>query len=339
MIPMSYSVRSLARRPLTSMMTIGGLSLVVFVFAAMLMLSRGVHDAMAKNGSPDNGMILRDGATSEAVSSVSRDQLRLLQASPEIAADAQGNPLIAGEVMVISNLPRIDAAPNTPGANVGVRGVAPASLQIRNSIKVVKGRLPRPGTLEVMVGASVEGRYPGSRVDETLSFARRQWPVVGVFTAGGSAFESEIWGDEQSVADAYNREAFTDVLFRLKDKDALSALASRMAADPSLSTLKAWREDEFFDAQSETLRSFIVGLGAFVTVIFAIAAGFGATVTMYSQVSNRLREIGTLRAIGYRRFTVLRVFLREAILLSVLSGVIGTAAASLLSLASFSALR
>ena len=339
MIPMSYSVRSLARRPLTSMMTIGGLSLVVFVFAAMLMLSRGVHDAMAKNGSPDNGMILRDGATSEAVSSVSRDQLRLLQASPEIAADAQGNPLIAGEVMVISNLPRIDAAPNTPGANVGVRGVAPASLQIRNSIKVVKGRLPRPGTLEVMVGASVEGRYPGSRVDETLSFARRQWPVVGVFTAGGSAFESEIWGDEQSVADAYNRQAFTDVLFRLKGKDALSALASRMAADPSLSTLKAWREDEFFDVQSETLRSFIVGLGAFVTVIFAIAAGFGATVTMYSQVSNRLREIGTLRAIGYRRFTVLRVFLREAILLSVLSGVIGTAAASLLSLASFSALN
>jgi len=308
MIPISYSIRSLARRPLTSVMTIGGLSLVVFVFAAMLMLSRGVHDAMAKNGSPKNAMILRDGATSEAMSSVSRDQFRLLQASPEIAADAQGAPLLAGEVVVIGNLPRSGADADEHGANVGVRGIMPASLAIRDTVRVVKGRLPRPGTLEVMVGSAVEGRYKGSRLGESLS-------------------------------DAYNRQGFTDVVLRLKDPGALPALSARLAADPSLSTLKPWREDLFFDAQSETLRQFIVGLGAFVTVIFALAAGFGATVTMYSQVANRLREIGTLRAIGYRRFPVLSVFLREAILLSVLSGVIGMAAASLLSLASFSTLN
>jgi len=339
MIPISYSIRSLARRPLTSVMTIGGLSLVVFVFAAMLMLSRGVHDAMAKNGSPKNAMILRDGATSEAMSSVSRDQFRLLQASPEIAADAQGAPLLAGEVVVIGNLPRSGADADEHGANVGVRGIMPASLAIRDTVRVVKGRLPRPGTLEVMVGSAVEGRYKGSRLGESLSFARREWPVVGVFSAAGSAFESEIWGDQQTLADAYNRQGFTDVVLRLKDPGALPALSARLAADPSLSTLKPWREDLFFDAQSETLRQFIVGLGAFVTVIFALAAGFGATVTMYSQVANRLREIGTLRAIGYRRFPVLSVFLREAILLSVLSGVIGMAAASLLSLASFSTLN
>jgi len=339
MIPISYSIRSLARRRLTSVMTIAGLSLVVFVFAAMLMLSRGVHDAMAKSGSPQNAMILREGATSEAVSSVSRDQFRLLQASPEVAATSQGTPLIGGEMVVISNLPRIDGGPDTPGANVGVRGISPVSLEIRDTVKVVKGCLPRPGTLEVMLGSAVEGRYKGSRLGESLSFARREWPVVGVFSANGSAFESEIWGDEQSVADAYNRQAFTDVVLRLKDRVGLSVLSGRLAADPSLSTLKAWREDLFFDAQSETLRSFIVGLGTFVTVIFAIAAALGATVTMYSQVSNRLREIGTLRAIGYRRLAVLRVFLREAIMLSVLSGVIGVACASLLSLANFSVLN
>jgi len=339
MIPFSYSLRSLARRPLTSIVTVGGLSLVVFVFAAMLMLSRGVHDAMAMNGSPDNALVLRDGATSEAVSSVTRDQYRLLSAVPEIATDGQGNSLIAGEMVVICNLPRSDAGPGAPGANVGLRGIMPTSLAIRDTVKLVKGRLPRPGTLEVMVGAAVEGRYEGSRLDESLSFARRQWPVVGVFTADGSAFESEIWGDEQNVADAFNRQGYSDAVLRLKDKGSLASLTARLAADPALSTLKPWREDLFFDAQSDTLRTFIVGLGTFVTVIFAIAAGFGATVTMYSQVSNRLREIGTLRAIGYRRFPVLRVFLREAVLLSVIAGIIGTAAASLLTLASFSALN
>lgn len=339
MIPVSYSVRSLARRPLTSIMTIAGLSLVVFVFAAMLMLSRGVHDAMATNGSPRNGLILRDGATSESVSAVSRDQFRLLGAAPEVATNNQGAPFIAGEVVVITDLPRRDAGPDAPAANVGVRGIMPMSLEIRDTVKLLKGRLPSPGTDEVMVGSAVEGRYKGSRLDESLTFARRDWPVVGVFSAGGSAFESEIWGDQQSVADAYNRQGFSDVVLRLKAKDALSALSARLAADPSLSTLKPWREDLFFDEQTDTLRRFIVGLGTFVTIIFAIAAGFGATVTMYSQVANRLREIGTLRAIGYRRFTVLRVFLREAVLLSVLAGIIGTAAASLLSLTSFSALN
>jgi ABC-type antimicrobial peptide transport system permease subunit len=339
MIPISYSVRSLARRPLTSIVTVGGLSLVVFVLAAMMMLSHGVHDALAKNGSPNNALILRDGATSEAVSAISRDQFRLLEGFPEIATNPQGNPLIAGEVVVISNLPRADAAPNTPGANVGVRGIMPTSLAIRDTVKLVKGRLPRPGTLEVMVGLAVEGRYAGSHIDESLSFARRQWPVVGVFSAEGSAFESEIWGDEQSVADAFNRQGFSDAVLRLKDPDALSSLDAKVAADPALSSLKPWREDRFFDAQSETLRSFIVGLGTFVTIIFAIAAGFGATVTMYSQVSNRLREIGTLRAIGFRRLPVLSVFLREAILLSLISGIIGVAAASLMSLVSFSALN
>jgi putative ABC transport system permease protein len=336
MIPLVYSIRSLLRRPVTATLTIVGLSLVVFVFAAMLMLSNGVRTTLAKNGSPENALVLRDGATSETVSFVSRDQFRLLSASPEIAANADGSPLIGGELLVVTNLDRID---RTGTANVGVRGISPASLAVRNSIRLVRGRLPNPGTLEVMVGTSVEGRYLGSRIGESLSFGRRQWPVVGVFSADGGAFESEVFADAQQTMDAYNRRGYSVAVLRLKDRSALASLSGKVAADPALSTTRVWREDLYFESQSESLRRFIVMLGGFVSVIFAIAAAFGATVTMYAQVAGRVREIGTLRAIGFRRRTVLAVFLREAVLLSLGSALIGLAAASLMSLTTFSSVN
>ncbi len=336
MIPLAYSARSLMRRPLTATVTIVGLSLVVAVFAAVLMLSKGVRETLALNGSPDNAIALRDGATSEVSSVISREQLRFLSAEPEIAGGADGKPQIAGEVSVIGSLPRSDGK---GGANVGMRGISEQSLTVRNTVKVVRGRLPRPGTLEVMVGSAIEGRYTGSRIGESLSFARREWPVVGVFEAGGSAFESELWGGAQELMDAFDRQAFSDAIFRLKDQAALATLTGKLAADPQLSTIKVMREDRFFESQSETLRTFVVALGVFVAAIFAIAAALGAAVTMYAQVAGRVREVGTLRAIGFKRRTVLAVFLREAILLSLLAGVIGTAAASALSLVTFSALN
>ena len=333
MIPLVYSVRSLSRRPLTATVTVVGLSLVVFVFASVLMLSRGVRETLAKNGSPENALILREGATGEGVSFISRDQLRLLAAEAEVAAGSNGRPLIAGELVVIGELPRSDGV---GGANVGMRGISEASLAVRPTVKLVRGRLPRLGTLEVMIGSALDGRYVGGRLGESLSFARRQWPVVGLFEADGSAFESEIWGDAQQLMDAFNRPSFSDAVLRLRDAGALAKLERAMAEDPQLSTLKPWREDRFFDSQSESLRRFIVMLGAFVAVIFAIAAAFGAAITMYAQVAGRVREVGTLRAIGFKRRTVLGVFLRESILLSLVSGLIGTLAASLLSLVSFS---
>lgn len=333
MIPLAYSVRSLMRRPLTATVTVIGLSLVVFVFAAVLMLSRGVRETLAKNGSPKNALILREGATSEGVGLLTRDQFRLLAALPEVATGQDGQPLIAAELVVVGELPRVDG---TGSANAAMRGITTASLAIRPSVKILRGRAPRPGTLEVMVGAADEGRYIGSRLGESLSFARRQWPVVGVFEAGRGAFESEIWGDAQQLMDAFDRPAFSDAVLRLRDSKALGSLAGRLAADPELSTLKPWREDRFFDSQSETLRRFVVMLGAFVAVIFALAAALGAAITMYAQVAGRLREVGTLRAIGFGRRTVLAVFLREALLLSLVGGLLGMTAASLLALVSFS---
>jgi len=336
MIPIGYSIRSLARRPLTGTLTVVGVALVVFVFAATLMLETGVRDALAKNGSPHNALVLRDGATSETTSFIGRDQFRLLTASPEVAVASDGSPMIAGELMVINNLARID---QNGTANVGIRGISPTSLAVRDTIKIVRGRLPQPGTLEVIVGAAAEGRYVGSRIGESLAFARRSWPVVGIFTGDGSAFESEIWADVQQLMDAYNRTVYSDAVLRLKEPGSLATLTGKVAADPALSSARVWREDRFFDSQSESLRRFIVMLGSFVSVIFAIAAAFGATVTMYGQVARRIVEIGTLRAIGFRRRTVLTVFLRESALLALSSALIGLLAASFLSLATFSSVN
>jgi putative ABC transport system permease protein len=336
MIPFTYSVRSLRRRPLTAIVTTIGLSLVVFVFAAILMVSRGVHETLARNGSPDNALILRDGATSEATSILSRDQVRLLTAEPEFAVAQDGSPLLDAEVVVIGSALRSDG---TGSANVGLRGIGDKALAVRRAVKIVRGHAPRPGTLEVMIGVSIEGRYIGAGIGDSIAFARRQWPVVGVFEAEGSGFESEIWTDEQQLLDAYNRPVFSEVVARVKDRASLATLSAKIAADPALSTTKVWREDEFFDAQSETLRRFVTMLGTFVAVIFAIAAAMGAAITMYAQVSARIREVGTLRAIGFGRRTVLTVFLREAVILSVFSGLIGTIAASLLSMVTFSTMN
>jgi ABC-type antimicrobial peptide transport system permease subunit len=332
MIPFNYSLRSLVRRPFTIVVTVIGLSLVVFVFAAVLMLARGVGETLAHNGQPDNVLILRDSAGSEVQGVLSRDQLRFLQSMPEIAAASDGKPLIAGEVVLIAAIPRLN---DPSAANVVLRGISDNSLQIRTNIKVIQGRLPQPGTSELMVGKSTLGKYVGTQLGDKLNLARRDWNIVGVFSADGAAFESEIWGDAQQLMDAFNRPVYSDAVGRIKDRSAVAVLQAKVAADPQLSSEKVWREDVFFESQSAQTRRFIYLLGIFIAVIFAAAAAMGAAVTMYAQVAGRIREVGTLRAIGFRRRAVLTVFLREALLLSLLGGIIGTLGATVLSFVSF----
>jgi putative ABC transport system permease protein len=332
MIPSIYSLRSLIRRPFTIGVTVAGLSLVVFVFAAVLMLARGVGETLAHNGQPDNVLILRDSAGSEVQGVMSRDQLRFLQAMPEIATGSDGKPLIAGEVVLIAALPRIGDA---SAANVVLRGIAESSMQIRTTVKVTQGRLPQPGTSELMVGAAVAGKYTDTKLGDKLNVARRDWNIVGVFSADGAAFESEIWGDALQLMDAFNRPVYSDAVARVKDRSAVAVLQAKVAADPQLSSQKVWREDVFFESQSAETRRFIYLLGVFIAIIFAAAAAMGAAVTMYAQVAGRIREVGTLRAIGFKRRAVLVVFLREALLLSLLGGVIGTLGATALSFVSF----
>jgi ABC-type antimicrobial peptide transport system permease subunit len=336
MIPLSYSIRSLLRRPITAVVTIFGMSLVVFVFAAVLMLSRGVRETLTSSGSPGNALFLRDGATSEATSNISRDQLRLLSAGPEIALAADGKPLLAGELVLIAGLPRSDGKGN---ANVSLRGISPSSLVVRDTIKVVDGRKPNPSTQEVMLGRNLVGRYVGANVNQSMKLARRDWQVVGVFESGGSAFESEVWADAEVLMGAFNRDGFSDAVAKLKDPGTIAGLGKKLAADPQLSSVKVQREDRFYDSQSDNMRGFFSVLGIFVAVIFAIAAALGAAVTMHSQVAERIKEVGALRAIGFSRRVVLAVFLREAILLSLIGAAVGTVLASLLGLVKFTTMN
>jgi len=296
------------------------------------MLARGVGETLAHNGQPDNVLILRDGAGSEVQGVLSRDQVRFLQAMPEVATGSDGKPLVAGELLLIAALPRVQ---DGSAANVVLRGIGESSLQIRNTVKVIQGRLPQPGTSELMVGSAVLGKYTDTKLGDKLNLARRDWNIVGVFSADGAAFESEIWGDVLQLMDAFNRPVYSDAVARLKDRSSLAVLQAKFAADPQLSSEKVWREDTFFESQSADTRRFIYLLGVFIAVIFAAAAAMGAAVTMYAQVAGRIREVGTLRAIGFRRRSVLGVFLREALLLSIAGGVIGTLGATVLSLVSF----
>jgi ABC-type antimicrobial peptide transport system permease subunit len=336
MIPLSYSLRSLSRRPVTAIVTLVGLTLVVLVFAAVLMLSNGVRDTLAKNGSPDNFLAVRDGATSEATSLVSIDQARLFSAEPELVRGAGGQALVDAELVVIGSFER----PNATGdANVLVRGVGPQALAVRSTVKVTQGHAPNPGTSEIMIGKSLVGHYAGFQLGSKLPLAKRDWEIVGVFEAEGSALESEIWGDVDQISDAFSRRgALSEIVGRLQDRSSgIALLQGKVASDPQLSTLKIWREDAFYETQSASLSKLITGLGLFVAVIFSAAAALGAAITMYAQVAGRVREVGTLRAIGFRRRSVLLVFLREAVLLSLVGGILGIALASLFSLTSFSA--
>ena len=261
-------------------------------------------------------------------------QLRLFSAEPELAKAPDGRPLIDAELALIGGFDRRDG---TGRANVAIRGVGPFALQVRPTVVVTQGRAPTAGTSEIMIGKGIVGRYEGCQLGEHMNFARRDWQVVGIFSAAGASFESEIWGDADQLADAFSRiSAYSDIVGRTAQPGQLASLSAKLASDPQLSTMTAEREDKFFDSQSASTRNFVTVLGLFVAIIFAVAAALGAAITMYAQVASRVREVGTLRAIGFKRRSVLWVFLRESVVLSLSGGLIGLGIASLGSLVTFS---
>jgi ABC-type antimicrobial peptide transport system permease subunit len=333
MIPLAYNVRSILRRRVSAIATALGLGLVVFVFAAVLMLARGVEETLRATGSPHNAIVLRKGSTSELTSFLPREAAKVFSADPSIAVEG-GKAIASPEIFVIFQLLRNDG---NGTANVGLRGVTPDGLQLLRgeSVVVTEGRLPRPATSEVMVGRAVRGRYVGAELGQSIRVARRDWQVVGVFESGGSGFESEIWGDADQIMDAAHRTGFSTLTVRLRSASDLSQLRATVDADPRYN-LEAKREDRFYEESSGTLATFIRALGTVIAVFFAFGATLGAMITMYAQVANRVREIGTLRALGFGRLTVLASFLVESVILALLGAVAGCVFASMLGALSFS---
>jgi putative ABC transport system permease protein len=334
-IPLSYSFRSLWTRKLTTSLTIVGVGLVVFVFAAVLMLANGLKEALVATGSEDNAIVLRKSAESETLSSVSLEASDIIATQPEIAIGSDGKPLVTKEVLTMINLKK-NGASDKDMFNVTIRGISPAGITLRPQVKIEEGRMITFGSSEIIVGNQIAKRFSGTGIGESIKFAGREWKIVGHFDAGRSGFASDIWGDKDQIMQAFNRQSFSSMVVRLKNVNDFDALKTKIESDPRTNDLKILREKDFYAAESEALGSFIRILGLIITVLFSFGAMIGAMITMYAAVANRTVEIGTLRALGFRRRSVLTAFLIESVFISLIGGGVGLAVASLMSLVTIS---
>jgi hypothetical protein len=325
-LPFSYTLRNLWTRKLTTALTAGGMALVVFVFAAVQMLDTGLRQTLIATGQPDNVHVTRRASGAEISSVVDRAQAAVVETQPEIAIGGNGLRLASKEVVVLITLPKRDSGVAT---NVTTRGVGAAGFELRPQLRIVEGRVFKPGSAEVIVGSSIAQRFEGAAVGSMLRFGGREWRVVGLFEAKGSAYDSEIWVDADQLLQSFRRNAWSAVVARLSDPAALEAMRTRLENDPRL-TLDVKAEREFFEDQSKALSNFISYLGLTLSVIFSVGAMIGAMITMYAAVANRTGEIGTLRALGFRRTSILATFLLEAVLLGVVGGIAGLMLASLM---------
>lgn len=325
-IPFSYSFRNLWTRRLTTILTSSGMALVVFVFAAILMLARGLEKTLVETGSYDNVIVIRKGSGTEVQSGIERNQASIIETEPVVAIGQDGRKLLAKELLVLITMPKRDS---NKQSNVTIRGVTELSLVLRPQIRLIKGRIPKTGSTEIIVGESITKRFVSADIGETLRFGMRNWTVVGVFDAGSSGFNSEIWGDVDQLMQAFRRPVYSSVLFRLRDSGMFEALKERIEKDPRL-TVEVKRETKYYAEQSEMMAKFLRILGVSLTIIFSLGAMIGGMITMYAAVANRVSEIGTMRALGFPRTSILGTFLMESLLLGFLGGVVGLFFASFL---------
>ena len=323
-IPFSYIARNLYARKLTTVLTAAGMALVVFVFTTVLMLSAGLRETLVATGQPDNVLVIRRGSQTEIQSGIDRASAAIVETLPQVAAGGNGVKLLSKEPVVLITLPRRETgAPS----NVVIRGVTPEGLVLRPQAQIVEGRMFRPGTSEIIAGRAIASGFRGASLGQTLRFAQRDWTVVGVFDAGRTGFNSEIWGDAEQMLQSFRRIGFSALLFKLADPASFDAVKKEIEGDQRL-TLEVKRETQFYADQSEVMAKFISYLGTTISVIFSIGAIIGAMITMYASVASRTAEIGTLRALGFSRAAILVAFLVEALLLGLVGGLAGLFAAS-----------
>jgi ABC-type lipoprotein release transport system permease subunit len=317
-IPLVYNVRSIAQRPVSTAMTSLGVTLVVAVFVAMLALASGFRATLVRTGSPGNVIVLRRGASSEMESGIGRENARLIAADPRIAPDAAGRPLVSPEVFVVVNIPR---AVGEGVNNVVARGVNEEAFAVRN-IHMFAGRTFASGRSEIIIGKKIIPRFAHTAIGDTLRFAGRDWVVVGHFEAGGSALESEIWGENEQFMPVFRGQVFQSVIFRLRDPAAFEDVKRALEGDQRLE-VQAQRESAFYAGQSTILTQILTSLAVMITSIMAVGAVFGAVNTMYAAVSSRTPEIAVLLTLGFSPRSVLASFLAESAVIALLGGVAG----------------
>ncbi len=320
-VPISYNFRSIRARWTSTIVAILGIAGTVGVFVAMLSLARGFRATLVASGSPDDALVMRAGSTSEMMGGITLDSVKLVQDKPGVARDASGQPLVTQEVVGVVPIPLISTGTD---ANVEVRGVSPNVLEIRKFVNVVQGRMFHSGLDELVVGKNASKTYAGLTVGNTVDFGGGHWKVVGVFDAGGSSFDSELWCDSRILNEVLKRpeNIFQSATVHLTSPMAFDKFKDSITSDPQLN-LEVEREVDYYAKQSSAMTRLITILGGLVAAVMAIGAVFGALNTMYSAVAERGREIATMRAIGFSSWNVILSFLFEALLISFIAGIIG----------------
>ncbi len=334
MIPIQYNLRSLAVRKTTTIATALGIGLVVFVFATVRMLSDGLEKTLSTTGKPDVAIVLRKGADAEIASGIDTTSVGLVLAGREVQRRSDGRPDGVGEVALVITVDKLGTA---GVSNVQVRGVPEDVYSFRPEIKIIEGRKARPGADECVIGKAIRGRFKGVDLGQGFELRKnRPVQVVGVFDARGSSFESEVWIDGDAARSAFGRAGIVQsIRARLTDESAFDAFKRSVESNRQLG-LEVFRETDYYETQSQGTSLFIKSLGTTIAVFFALGAMIGAMITMYSAVANRKREIGTLRALGFGKLSIMASFLLESVALSLLGGLLGAAASMAMGMVRFS---
>ena len=334
MVPISYNVRSLFVRRATTIATAIGIGLVVWVLATALMLTNGIRNTLVASGSDDKAFVMRKGADAELSSSIDEQTAKLVMSNPGVK-QAEGGPLAVGELVVVIAQEKVGTEGQV--SNVQVRGVPDNALAFRPEVRIVSGRPVKPGTDEVIVGQRIAGRFAGVKLGGTFELKKnRPVTVVGTFEAGGSAFESEVWANIDTLRTSFGRENLvSSVTVQLESATAFDAFKGQIESDKRIG-LQVMRESRYYEKQTESTGMFIKVMGILIAVFFSIGAMIGAMITMYGAVAQRRREIGTLRAIGFSRLSIMASCLLESVILSALGGALGILAALPMSFAELS---
>ena len=320
-IPLIYNIRSIIIRWSSNAVAVLGIAGVVAVFVATLSMARGFEVALVSSGSPMNAMVRRGGSSSEMESVITLPQVKVISDAPGIARDKNGNPLVSPEVIVIASFAQRST---NADALVQVRGISPLTFEIRKSVKIHRGRCFKPGLSELIVGKNIPIIYRGFELGAQPHFGGRDWTVVGIMDAGGSAFDSEIWCDGVLLNQTYKRPSSLcqSVTVRLTSFSALKEFKEAITNDPRL-TVQAERETEYYERQSQMVTTIIRVLGFLVAVVMGIGAVFGALNTMYSAISARVREIATMRALGFSEGSIILSFICESMFIALIGGIFG----------------
>jgi putative ABC transport system permease protein len=318
-IPLKYNVRNLFVRRGTTLMTVASIAFVVLVYIGVLALAGGLRVAFGASGDPRNVLVLREGAKTETESFFEQEKARQIAALPGVARGADGQPLATGQVILLQILERLDGSES----NVTLRGVEPAVFDIRKQVQMVEGRRFEPGKGEVIVGKNLAARYRNLQLGKEVTFGRIQFKVVGVFDSAGGSFNSEVWGATADLANAFRRNnSFSSTLVQASSPEQAAALVRTIEGDQRL-RLQALTETDYFRQQANANSAQFIVLGNLLAVLMAFGACFAAANTMYAQVSARSHEIGTLRALGFKRRSILAAFLIEAGLVGLIAGAVG----------------